>query len=367
MSSSPKITYWFGAGASYHSVPIQKKLTQSMYDFADYLESLPSRDSYFDHKNPLYNDRAHLSTLIKEYCKRAFEYGTIDTVARKLWFSFADNDLDVLKFCVDSYFSWWHYRTITNPKAIPYLNNDKKEQYESIDHRYFGLLAILLNRNNSQWAHQLDKNINFLTYNYDLQLECAICELSGITFDTGFFLENLNTGMLPKDSKDFKNRQIIHLNGHSAFHLNKNGELSPNFRQQNLQTEKTFYATLIKQFRERNENNIGKDISYAWEMDDDKLKRSREILSEIDHLVIVGYSFPAFNRRIDLELLTNLKSSAKVTLQDCNPQEEALHSILPEDIPRENIKLKKQVEQFFIPPEIFGVRKEITYNGPKLR
>ena len=72
-----------------------------------------------------------------------------------------------------------------------------------------------------------------------------------------------------------------------------------------------------------------------------------------DVLVIIGYTFPFFNRDTDRKILQYIKPNTKIYIQDLNPEriKQSLMAVLP-DFPEEQIFLRKDVDQFFLPPEL---------------
>ena len=77
------------------------------------------------------------------------------------------------------------------------------------------------------------------------------------------------------------------------------------------------------------------------------------IIKRTDVLVIIGYTFPFFNRQTDRQILQCIKPNTKIYIQDLNPEriKQSLMAVLP-DFPEEQIFLRKDVDQFFLPPEL---------------
>lgn len=105
---------------------------------------------------------------------------------------------------------------------------------------------------------------------------------------------------------------------------------------------------------------ISPALSFAWEnerMSGGKRMNITEItkrdVSDTDILVIIGYSFPFFNREIDREIIGGMDLK-KVYIQDINaPAILDRFMTIRQDLPRENIILKQDdMEQFFIPHEL---------------
>ena len=98
------------------------------------------------------------------------------------------------------------------------------------------------------------------------------------------------------------------------------------------------------------------DLSFAFDYTSHSeaiLQRSHEIINDTDALVIIGYTFPFFNREIDRKVLSRLSPKAKVYIQDLAPEKikESFKAVLP-NFNDNNISLIRDVTQFYLPPEL---------------
>lgn len=61
-------------------------------------------------------------------------------------------------------------------------------------------------------------------------------------------------------------------------------------------------------------------LKFAWEPDEsvDNIKYLEKLAKEVKHIVIIGYSFPTFNRDVDNAFFHNLKKGTKVFTQGYN-------------------------------------------------
>lgn len=356
--SSPKITYWFGAGASYYAVPLQGNLAINLLSFGRHLSTRYDLNSSTTYHNDdpaewydtLYNFGKRFSKLMRE----ALSYGTVDILAKKLWLNGRQDELTELRFGLSVFFNYWKYyrnsRASYAPEKVD-TKNGKYYEFKDIDPRYFSLLSVLLDRNENERI-TLDFSLNFLSYNYDLQLESALCEMLDLKDNDKFRYQNLNSAYPFNRSQGFQNNRIIHLNGHEGFRYDDSGRDFEIFTELHSHNERSFFATIANIIQKNEIEEAGSDIRYAWEMDEGKMERAKQILSETNHLIIIGYSFPSFNRRIDRELLQALPLNADITYQDKNHQSEVLESIVNE----ENVELieyKSEVDQFFVPHQYF--------------
>ncbi len=88
-------------------------------------------------------------------------------------------------------------------------------------------------------------------------------------------------------------------------------------------------------------------------MDDLKLGKIGTIACDTSILVIIGYTFPFFNRAIDRKVIGAMTKLDRVYIQDIEPEKvrDTFFSIRS-DLPENKIKLIKNCDQFFLPPEL---------------
>jgi hydroxymethylpyrimidine pyrophosphatase-like HAD family hydrolase len=200
-------------------------------------------------------------------------------------------------------------------------------------------------------------HINIITWNFDFQLEQAflgykpyITERGGFIHKEGKtvheFLDDLNIypRVNPKETTD--RGAIVHLNGISGFYYRK-GEPD------NMKTtwgEDIYYKDL------EDYNSL---ISFAW--DEDEFSRqcrqkALEILKETHILVIIGYSFPYFNRAFDDLIFPNKQTKAEI--QKITQIERVYLQDTPEKADIKVDYLKHRFGDFFEHCKIFKAIKE---------
>ena len=97
-------------------------------------------------------------------------------------------------------------------------------------------------------------------------------------------------------------------------------------------------------------------LSFAWErfgkLEHDIVEYAKGETSETEVLVVIGYSFPYFNREIDREVIGNMKSLQKVYFQapDADILKERFLSIR-DDIESSSLLPRFDLEQFLLPNE----------------
>jgi hypothetical protein len=97
-------------------------------------------------------------------------------------------------------------------------------------------------------------------------------------------------------------------------------------------------------------------LSYAWEHDKKSLfyNKLEQGLEETNVLVVIGYSFPFFNREVDKLMLCNyMPHLRKVYFQDMNPDNIAERFMaINEDVPVDNLIPIRDIYQFYFPNEL---------------
>lgn len=371
-----KITYLLGAGASYNSCPILEKQAEMMLKVAETeLIELTRKDDgsgaikstiynfSIEEKDTLPNDN-QLKILwhIGYFGNKAKEYNTIDTYARKLFLNDEITELNLLKMSVSVFFDLWE-----NFYESRYQNLSEVK-YQKIDNRYKSTFSILLNKDN---GIKLNNNFKFISWNYDLQIESAF----------KMFLKNeendfnkINQYFKFKETQnDSDINDIFHLNGHRGFFKDKTSKGE----------EKEFILKILNRFEdywnnidwlfestEKGSANCNNFIKYAWEhnLNDNFFKKISNVMNETEVLIIIGYSFPAFNREIDQYLFSKILPNKikKIVYQDPNGSVQLIENLF--EVPNllknkiEVISEPKSLNQFHLPNDHFITQKKL---GPK--
>ena len=98
-------------------------------------------------------------------------------------------------------------------------------------------------------------------------------------------------------------------------------------------------------------------LSFAWEnWDDEKqaiIPYTVEDVADTNVLVVIGYSFPFFNREIDRQIIGGMEKLEKVYFQDMKP-DRVMQSFKAIRADYKNIELEPldNCDQFFLPPEL---------------
>jgi hypothetical protein len=332
------ITYYLGAGASYNACPILNELSDCMIKMANHIFNFFEGNTNEDYtpifkigKNALKKELG-LAFEIGAIGVKAKEFNTIDTYARKLVLNRDYNSLNKLKQSLSSFFVLW-------PKFISEKKTLSRE-LNHVDQRYISLLATLLYDEN-RLNPVLPSNINIITWNYDFQLELA--------YKT--FCEESRSWTQINETFKFQHNplQSCHLNGISGFCENKEKELINLIQRTDTLDFIKSVSTLSDIFDDHYPKDFNNYVRFAWESEDlesEVMKRAIDILELTDELIVIGYSFPSFNRIVDSRLLSFLNPNInRVIYNDPNASEEVLLKALP--VPyRDKIKIHKDASFF---------------------
>lgn len=272
--------------------------------------------------------------LIKdlEWLRAASEnHATIDTFAKKLYLKGQLREFAKVENLLSIFF------------IIEQIINKK-------DGRYDTFLASVLDLNLN-----IDDRITILTWNYDSQFELAYKEY-GEEKDADRIRKKLGIADLKDISYETRN-QIFKLNGTANFmqriDLNQYQELD----------DELLLTLLDAYIQGVNVSASNSRISFAWDNKQYISKNFEEALQkaiqDAEVLVVIGYTFPFFNRIIDRKVFNYMTNLKKIYIQDPNAEQiisslDSLYSIQHTAITHVNDKVKtiKSTSQFYLPPEL---------------
>lgn len=242
------------------------------------------------------------------------------------------------------------------------------------DSRYVNFLTSVLQRN-ADGKLRITDDITILTWNYDSQIEIAYkyfvttgSNPEDIRFPEQLRIDIHNSYNTKKQVPDFPDdgkRQIFKINGSASFladysmahyHSYKDGNLAENIAKTILWTYDASYYIGA----ERPERMCL--LNFAWDKQDVKFEkeyshRLQDAIKDATALVIIGYTFPFFNRETDTLLLKGMPNLKNVYIQDPFPKNVRQFFIpvmqksgLGIDV--NNIQLFDNTTQFFLPPEL---------------
>jgi len=342
-----KTIYYLGAGASYgkrgenekiiEGLPVVAEISEQFALFRSYIESaripndidLVFQNTYRQSASNIESSRRDMLYDIDQLVKGIKEHATIDTYARKLYLTGREREFNKLKSVLCAFFVW--AQLVYKP-----------------DSRYDTFLANVL----EEGSLMLPPEISIISWNYDSQIENA------------YKAYNPNGG-LPLFEKNIQGEwpqitnsgRIVKINGSATFEDKSTIQFIK-------QDEENMPAALqIMEFYHDSQvdtSQIGLDfkthLSFAWEDSDnsDKLKSTLgQTTNDTEIVVVIGYSFPFFNRLTDRAIFNGMPNLKKVYVQDINADAvvQAIHAVLPSER-KVNIEPIRNCEQFYLPVEL---------------
>jgi hypothetical protein len=385
------VTYLIGAGASAQSIPVVNRFTSLIHDViaqlnisADCMKTVGSNvrglstEEILQGISKLNND---LTWLVHS----AQDLKSIDTFAKRLWLNDPrSNDLRRLKTCMIIIFVFYNYVTIKKDRTKSIDN------YEFIDKRYDSFFTTLLNRNDDGII-SLPDNLRLVSWNYDLEVERTVRTFfrdDNRSYENVSNFLNVNSKIEDPRQAQFAMRKI---NGSAIYSIATNydseirddaplfdtrldqvfipmdwshsdvRDLTEQEKTELRENISSFTLDIFRIYRSLTEFETNIDMKYAWEQDPFSsiiASDLRQIADGTQVLVVIGYSFPYFNRSIDQAFITQMHRLEKVVIQaprsDISGIEDAVRALI-EAAPWKfegSPVLKDNCDQFHIPNEL---------------
>ena len=334
-----KVVYLMGAGASCgkrnneSGVPIVTDIPQQLLGMSNQLklanwtidESTYARDGITPIS--MYDAQKELSEDLEWLSKESSEPATIDTYARKLFLKKEFEKYNKLKRTLASFL----------------LLEQKKNKS---DNRYEAFLANILTDD-----LEIPNDITIVTWNYDSQFEIALNEY-GVQYDN---LQESPICLSSYDNLKNDNRyKIFKINGSASFDddIPISKFCTSGFQDlifnKNKQDIVWYHANKKLETR----------LSFAWEKSTSNFfyKTLEREVKEAQVLVVIGYTFPYFNRVVDRWLFRIMENLHTIIIQDpyAEKVKVSLQNTFPSPQLLNGIKIDPQtyVEQFIIPREL---------------
>ena len=353
-----KIIYYIGAGASYgrteareildegtekerlivhEGLPVVNEIAKCLLTFKEAVEkaSIDTDRSYeFLDLNFQTNgseiDRTRMRLLkdIDSLYKATNEHATIDTYAKKLFLTRRIGDFQLLKNVLSTFFVW------AQLEGKP-------------DQRYDTFLANVLEVSNLY----LPKDISIISWNYDSQFEIVYRYYS-------------RNGSLPIYDKTIDGQfpslkesgRIFKVNGSANFGDFNMVNVIKNYSDVEAVIQLIEYYGLLNADTSGMEFQLCSHLSFAWETSDKQkqlIEAIKQTTVDTESIVVIGYSFPYFNREVDRAIFANMPNLKTIYIQDPTPEavEPSLRAVLPEDS-QVKINPQKDCTQFLLPREL---------------
>ena len=359
-----KVVYLIGAGASFGERDPHNPMLSMDYEYVDrnvhskissnctypnileglpIVKELPARMEYIvaelykhdplDHADKTKSSVRELANNLKWLKKESEKHSTIDTFAKKLWLTGRNDDYIKLKRTLSAYFM------LEQMSLWP-------------DRRYDAFFASILGQN----ATDLPSNIRILSWNYDIQFELAYAAY----LQTSNLIDvekklSIYQKLVDSNSYEFGDGfGVIKLNGSALMYDKANQHIiDPTLINQSLSSTSIKNVSSIV-----NNEEYECALSFAWENTDEQFKdRIRKNIDDAETLVVIGYSFPFFNRRIDEFVFHSMPQLKKIYIQDKDPDtvEQSVTNLLTTvglTLSKTKIEKKYHTQQFYLPPEL---------------
>jgi hypothetical protein len=331
-----KIVYLIGAGASAHALPIVSKIPEKLEEVIEDLNDLKNSKG-LDEKEV---ERIKYAIEDLKWLKtESARHASIDTLAKKLFVKKKWEELTKLKTATGLFF------TILQTKNKP-------------DPRYDQFISSIIGNN----INDLPKDICIVSWNYDNQFELAFKEYSD---KSEIEIQEKYLGMIHKNHlTDFESDRfkIIKINGTSGGFSYGDGTKSNLLKYADEVFGNSFLKNIIFDYIRACYSlqypNYKPLLSFAWEKDglfEKLINGLKREMSDCQILVIIGYSIPFFNRKIDQEILDAMENLRTIYIQDMYPEtiKQRLFQLIPVTEQKSiRVEYSTDINQFLIPYEL---------------
>lgn len=335
------VTYLLGAGASAEALPVHLERTidsQKFPSLADsYLELARELGGY---SGGIHNQLQLISKDLIWLHEGSKKFDTTDTYAKFLYANEDYPNLQKLKKVLSFFFVYQQFIS------------------KKIDNRALVFLTTLMKK-----GPVFPDNVKILSWNYDMQIQLAMRQFQEEKVGN----DRRHTSLIkyyPALAKGYHNSDysMLHLNGIAGYkYSDQEGVVNP------LVYNKLSNINEIMEWYNKANASLFDALKFAWENDkkDPNMALSSLISEDVDKiiqpitklteiLVIVGYSFPFFNRDVDTMIFNLMKSSInlkKIYVQNPTLKGEFLYGQfgIPQHIPIVHIS---ECDNYFVPPEL---------------
>ena len=335
-----KITYLFGAGASKNALPIVSEVPDrinTLIDFLNKKENLLSNLEEFENlklsnKKTKREFQIELVEKLEWLLLESKNHASVDTFAKKLTIKRDYKQLEQLKIVLSVFFVF-------------------EQALNLPDKRYDSFFASIHNQ-----LYDFPNNIRILSWNYDNQFELTYSEYSGSS-DLHSVQTSLNINHKYGDNHFRDKFGIFKLNGTIGMFSDggwKQYVYHPDMRES---VDIDFIEKVVRNYGAiTNISTLKSNFSFSWENESNEkgiVQKSIEATSDSTTLVVIGYSFPFFNREIDRQIISSMKNLKNVYFQapDADLLIERFKAIR-DDLTGIQLLPKFDLEQFVLPNEL---------------
>ncbi|MEN8191896.1 MAG: hypothetical protein ABFS12_03710 [Bacteroidota bacterium] len=256
------------------------------------------------------------------------ESTSIDAYAKELTNSNKKIELHRLKMVLGSYII---FEQLIKPKDLVFYEDDGKTKVATeiqemlinpLDKRYRTFWADYINGHDTPPS----SNIKIISWNYDMQFEFSFSKFKNYNLE----LTQQEIQVFPAKLKTIDKNKfcLLKINGTAGLFKEGNlNELENQFDLKDHHLDNYNIEILLEQFNSNYRRVSSSPVfSFAWENNSivrETRKIAKELLKKTDVLIIIGYSFPSFNKLIDRDLFENIDNLKKVYFQA--PENEINH------------------------------------------
>jgi hypothetical protein len=338
--TNTKITYLLGAGASALALPVVADMPHRMLVVLNYLKETPD---YVINASAITNDHirgihGQQQGFYKDFewlIENTKKHASVDTFAKKLFITKKRSDLLRLKALLTIYFIL-------------------EQQMHDADPRYDSFIASLI-----EPGPKMPPNVKILTWNYDFQFEKAYSAYS----ENNTLHENqrelrVTPSDFPSPSTD--HFSISKLNGTTSVYTTERGGTV--YQLLKDMSSKPTFNLLVELLQSYHNLKVGHDqyesmLCFAWENSHHTkfvLDEACEDVNGTEVLVVIGYSFPFFNRLVDRRIIGSMPKLKKIYFQAPDEGADIMRNSFRSirDFSDANIGLLRQTDKFFLPHEL---------------
>ena len=221
---------------------------------------------------------------------------------------------------------------------------------------YAGKVMVRFDRRRSPFMAGLDEqgrlsmptNLRVISWNYDIQFEKAFAGF----LQQGDIAEAANALQVfpgvPKERCCRDLFSVFKINGTASMEDGKeSGRLHTSYAQYLRADLKDALESALGFHEQDSPEQLDPYLTFAWE-DDGRRNDMLNLIVPVNTLVVVGYSFPLFNRDVDRNVLQRL-SSKELYVQVGEDGHAVKERVIGLGIDAARVKIVDDVDQFFVP------------------
>ncbi|HEC42835.1 MAG TPA: hypothetical protein ENI20_08425 [Bacteroides sp.] len=311
------ITYLLGAGASYNCIPVVGNFKQRVDGLLKYItKTYVNRTAKNDIK-----DYESFAAFLKDF-NRFFSWLMNEESA----------DLLAMKLYKSEKFEFFYETKIWLTLVILLF-----QYYRPHDARYDKFFANIYQDFDGPISN-ISRQMAVISWNYDIQFEISYSDFldKGAVMNTRMIQAELDVYPSFSNNDSFSKFSITKLNGsaivqdHSLSNemifdiqqLNRERIIKDDNQHGLLHPEVINNIVDLYNFCKKEKPKI--DLTFSWESDNpsNAEDRAKRVMEKTEELIIIGYSFPELNRKVDESLFLGNKSIKRIQIQNPNFNEE---------------------------------------------